>query len=587
MLRKTPVAWLCAYTLAIAVLAPKTSKGQAFSILESAKPTPSQSTGPTAAEGNPGVRSSGNVEELPAPSAIDAKNSPARQPANSPDLLSPDQTNSTQPRGGIFAGPPQPTVDGPASILDGNSSALTSPGRSQAPLRTETLDRVVVHEAFAVAYQDIVSAGPIVPSAPPQPLVESPSARPSGTNISWVDGYWAWHPERSTYYWVSGLWREVPPGRIWTPGTWSGAPGGFRWYSGFWASEKTGFELVTQRPPNSPRLGPDRSPNGPDSFWRPGQQVLVGDSFQFQPGFWTKHQPQFIWQPSSYVQRPEGFAKVDGYWDFEIATRGVLNAPLLVSTGEGYSQGNVDLQLPLANEASLHLHLFTQPNDSHYYFGNYYSREDQSRGMVPWYSTAASQFSLSPMASYYTWKYRNEGFDFIGTLEQYYSAYAGRRSYQPELSSGSMGIAVTDPISQQRSSLSQLLTSGRRSVARQPAQPGRSPNLAQSSNRSPNTPPQSSQPQSTQRSRFLPRAIGPATSTSGSPQTVERPSIVLGLFPPIGPLGRVLTPPVAPPAIGLRVAPNAVIPVPGVRLGIPAPPTPPVVGPRIRRGFRR
>ncbi|HBE72242.1 MAG TPA: hypothetical protein DDW52_29260 [Planctomycetaceae bacterium] len=579
MLRKTSVACYCACILALALVPSQTSLGQAFSILESAGPKPSQSADQASPAGNPGVRASGSVEELPAPAAVDAQNSAVREPAKQPD-----DPDFPRPRGGIFAAPPQPTLEGPASILDvdGNRSALTAPGSPQAPIRTKTLDRVVVHEAFAVAYQDIVSAGPIVPSAPPRPLVEAPPPRPSGTNVTWIDGYWAWHPERSQYYWVSGLWREIPPGRNWTPGTWGGAPGGFRWYSGFWASGDNGFELVVQRPPNSSQLGPDRSPNSSDSFWRPGQQILVSGSFQFQPGFWTKHQRQFIWQPSTYVQRPEGFAKVDGYWDFELATRGVLNAPLSIDTTEDNSSSSVRL-LPLANDASLHLHLFTQPNDGHYYFGNYYSREDQNRSILPWYTAAATQFSLSPMASYYNWKYRQQGIDFSATLEQYYLAYIRRASYQPELSGGRTGYAISDPISQQRYNLAQLLTGGRRSAARPPVTPGRSAELARSPNETQNTPPESE----SRSSRLLPRAIGRSNSIPGSPQSAERPSIVLGLFPAIGPLGRVIPPPIAPPPIGLRVAPAVVIPVPGARLGIPAPPVPPAVGPRLRRGFRR
>ena len=40
-----------------------------------------------------------------------------------------------------------------------------------------------------------------------------PEYKPEGENVQWIPGYWAWDVAQSDFIWVSGLWRDVPPGR--------------------------------------------------------------------------------------------------------------------------------------------------------------------------------------------------------------------------------------------------------------------------------------------------------------------------------------------------------------------------------------
>src|SRR5207248_1484844 len=78
-------------------------------------------------------------------------------------------------------------------------------------------------------------ASPVVPKEPPEPIDElPPDQKPEGDNVQWIPGYWAWDDQASDFLWISGFWRDVPPGRRWVPGTWQKVEGGWQWVAGFW-----------------------------------------------------------------------------------------------------------------------------------------------------------------------------------------------------------------------------------------------------------------------------------------------------------------------------------------------------------------
>src|SRR6266566_4961636 len=102
----------------------------------------------------------------------------------------------------------------------------------------EVLARGPVHEAFAQPTEATAQPGIVVPRRPPDPIAElPPDEKPSGDNVQWIPGYWAWDSDRSDFLWVSGFWRAVPPGRKWLPGHWAEVAGGRQWVSGFWAAD--------------------------------------------------------------------------------------------------------------------------------------------------------------------------------------------------------------------------------------------------------------------------------------------------------------------------------------------------------------
>ncbi len=97
---------------------------------------------------------------------------------------------------------------------------------SSQQTQAQFVDRAAVHEAFAVLGQPIVNASPTVLATPPAPLAENPATLlRSGTNLQWISGYWSWHVELEQFVWITGLHREVPPGRRWVAGEWFEVPG--------------------------------------------------------------------------------------------------------------------------------------------------------------------------------------------------------------------------------------------------------------------------------------------------------------------------------------------------------------------------
>src|SRR5271167_2622963 len=106
----------------------------------------------------------------------------------------------------------------------------------QQPGGPEAMAQGPLHEAFAAPVVFNATPGVVVPKPPPDPVEEQPpDQKPQGGDVEWIPGYWAWDDERQDYLWISGIWRDIPPGRQWTPGYWSQADGGFRWVSGFWS----------------------------------------------------------------------------------------------------------------------------------------------------------------------------------------------------------------------------------------------------------------------------------------------------------------------------------------------------------------
>src|SRR2546430_1209833 len=97
--------------------------------------------------------------------------------------------------------PPTPELGGPPPAAVAGMQVLTS-----GPL----------HEAFAEPVVFDPKPSPTIPKQPPPPVEEMPpDQRPQGTNVQWIPGYWSWDDGRNDFVWVSGIWRDVPPGRQW------------------------------------------------------------------------------------------------------------------------------------------------------------------------------------------------------------------------------------------------------------------------------------------------------------------------------------------------------------------------------------
>ena len=182
----------------------------------------------------------------------------------------------------------------------------------------------------------------MVPKQPPDPIQElPPDQKPSGQNIQWIPGYWAWDmtPQRLPVG-QRRLARAAAGHASGSPATGTPWTGAFQWVSGSWMPASTGPAQGTAQPspqsqatympppPRSLEAGPNSPQPGPNVGWTPGYWSWKGGGYAWRPGFWAAVQPNWIWMPPHYVWTPSGYLFVPGYWDLPVANRGLMFAPV-------------------------------------------------------------------------------------------------------------------------------------------------------------------------------------------------------------------------------------------------------------------
>ena len=206
----------------------------------------------------------------------------------------------------------------------------------QDPGGPEALARGPIHEAFAAPVVFNPTPGVVVPKPPPSTRIEEqpPAQKPQGGDVEWIPGYWAWDDERNDYLWISGIWRDIPPGRQWVPGYWDQVEGGFRWTAGFWSPVAANGQMnYLPAPPQSIEVGPNTPQPGPDFLWSPGSWAWFENRYIWRPGYWVQAQPEWVWVPPSYVPTPSGYVFIEGYWDYPVGRRGMVFAPVVFGPG--------------------------------------------------------------------------------------------------------------------------------------------------------------------------------------------------------------------------------------------------------------
>ncbi len=287
----------------------------------------------------------------------------------------------------------------------------------------EVLARGPVHEAFAVPSQARPLPSHVVPNKPPEPIDEvPPDEKPAGDHVVWIPGYWAWDDEQKENLWVSGFWRVPPPGRQWVPGNWQQVEDGWQWTSGFWAAADQ--QEVTYLPPPPPSIDEGPSTPAPDdnSTYVPGCWMHRETRYLWRPGFWLGYQPDWVWAPSHYLWTPGGYVYVDGFWDRPLERRGLLFAPIRVSSALLSSQWTYVPRYVVQPDSLLGA-LFVRPSYCHYYFGDYFDAGYARSGFVPWFDYRISKGSYDPNFAYYRQRYGDHG--WARNLRDY---YAGRTS---------------------------------------------------------------------------------------------------------------------------------------------------------------
>ena len=309
------------------------------------------------------------------------------------------------------------TWAGPASASqDPNLAPQFDPNLAPQvdPNGPQVLSRGPIHEAFASPIAFNPTPGPVVPKAPPQTLIEEqpPDQKPVGADVEWIPGYWGWDDERDDFLWISGVWRDIPPGRQWVPGYWSPADGGFCWTPGFWgAAAANGQFYYLPAPPPTQESGPNSPQPGEDFAWAPGTWLWQTDRYVWRPGYWFQTQPDWIWVPSSYAATPSGYVYNEGYWDYSLNRRGLAFAPVAfapsIYSRPSYSY-SPSYAIPVAGLISS---LFVRPSYNSYYFGDYYGRGGGGGGLgglgggglgggsnyIPWFDYGRNRNGFDPL----------------------------------------------------------------------------------------------------------------------------------------------------------------------------------------------
>lgn len=291
----------------------------------------------------------------------------------------------------------------------------------------QVLTRGPVHEAFAGIVSYNPEPGVFVAKVPPEMIDElPPESRPAGDNVGWIPGYWGWDDERTDYLWISGTWRDLPPGRQWTTGYWGASGQGYQWTSGYWADASVQETTYLPRPPVTVEVGPNIEAPSQDHSWTPGSWMWSQERYAWRPGYWAEGRADWDWIPAQYVWTPRGYVFVDGYWDHSFDRRGVLYAPVYFRSGyqsrPGYSYSpSIAIGLVAMME-----HLFLRPNYRHYYFGDYYDRRYRDNGYYAPYAYQSGRKGYDPIYSYRRWTHRQDS----DWERKYQESYDYRRDHE-------------------------------------------------------------------------------------------------------------------------------------------------------------
>jgi hypothetical protein len=297
----------------------------------------------------------------------------------------------------------------------------------------EVLARGPVHEGYAEPSEREPAATPIVPKQPPKPIEElPPDQKPEGDNLQWIPGYWAWDEDKKDFIWISGFWRNAPPGRSWVAGSWRKAGDGWQWSGGFWADAKTGPKAQVEYLPQPPKPLDEKGPVTPAAsetqVYVPGSWVWR-ERYVWRPGFWSDYRPGWVWVSAHYRWTPAGYVFIDGYWDYPLAERGILFAPAYIPAAVYVTPGYVYTPTVVVREECLFGAFFCRRGFGCYYFGDYFAPAYAGIGFVSWGGHISASITIGgwhdPLFSYYRIGFRSDPFWRTGIHDLYAGRFRG------------------------------------------------------------------------------------------------------------------------------------------------------------------
>jgi len=330
--------------------------------------------------------------------------------------------------------------------------AAEQPPPIPAEEQPEVLTRGPLNEAFAQPVNLEDQTGFIAPIEPPANIEEVPPAeRPAGEQFAWVPGYWAWDSDRNGYIWVSGCWRAVPPGMYWLPGYWSRTAQGWQWVAGFWTPVSNNEIEYMPAPPALTGVEPPGPAPSPDKLWVPPCWYWHNGQYIRRPGYWIAAQADWVWVPSHYVRTPRGYVFANGHWDYALGRRGVLFAPVYFPR-HTYERPGFSYVLSIAiNIGNLQFGLFTRPQYSHYYFGDYYDSTYIGIGIFPWYECEQRHTWYDPIYVHDRWRHQKDESRWEQHERQEYARLRADQALRPPRTYREMERRVSNmPESQRR-----------------------------------------------------------------------------------------------------------------------------------------
>jgi hypothetical protein len=319
--------------------------------------------------------------------------------------------------------PPPPA---PAGAAD--ASAVDQEG-------VETLTRGPIHEAFANPADTDPRPSPVVPDKPPPDVPEQPPAYQPEGNFLWIPGYFEWDEDRPGFIWVTGVWRQPPPGQRWLPGYWQEVEGGWQRVRGFWIDDNVEqVSYQTAPPPNTLETGPSSPQPADNYFWIPGNWNYVNANYAWQAGYWAPYQPNWVWVSARWAWTPAGYVFLPGFWDYRLANRGQIFAPVYFSNAIYTTPGWFYRPVVVIPTSNLFINLWLRPTFGCYYFGSYYGPQYAGLGFVPWANLAVYQrqrYFYDPFYSYAAVHYRRQGVDYLGRVQGWHNYYMEHPADRP------------------------------------------------------------------------------------------------------------------------------------------------------------